>query len=161
MYAVLLHGFRRRSAVNSSVSRVRLDSPWFAAPVVGQSSCRVEFAVSSDVTSSSSSFLPLELTLYSDRSETLVWSSTTDWNTSPRSVLLNVGYQACQADRPIAVQTGNKITASETPRCNTAFTRAYRMHAIHVRRCKHRCNMYRVNVRDTCTRYRYARVNTT
>jgi len=55
VYAALLHGFSHLPSVVSSApdvaasaSRVQLDSPWFAAPR-GQSSCRVQFAVSSSV----------------------------------------------------------------------------------------------------------------
>jgi len=95
VYAALLHGYSHPSpanslfAANTSVSHVRLDSPWYAAPVTGRPACRVEFAVSSDVQPSSASPRPLELRLRSDTSETetTVWSSPTDWNhTVPRSV---------------------------------------------------------------------------
>jgi len=55
VYAALLHGFSHLLSVVSSApdvaasaSSARLDSPWYAAPR-GQSSCRVQFAVSSSV----------------------------------------------------------------------------------------------------------------
>lgn len=118
VYAALLHGFSQRSpantlsANNTSVSQVRLDSPWFAAPVAGRSSCRVEFAVSADVTSSSPTlFPPLELRLHSDSSETTVWSSATDWNPSPRSVpIIEHAIKPATASRPVdGAQVGDKI----------------------------------------------------
>jgi len=95
VYAALLHGYSHllsassRSAADVSVSGVRLDSPWFAAPVSGQSSCRVQFAVSSDVQLSSTRPPPLELRLRRDAdvNEIVVWTAPTNWNPTPRFVL--------------------------------------------------------------------------
>ena len=95
VYAALWHGYSHLlagsspSSDNVSASSVRLDSPWFAARGSGQSSCRVQFAVSSDVRLSSSSPLPLELLLRSDadNDEVVVWTSPANWNPTPRSVV--------------------------------------------------------------------------
>jgi len=100
VYAALLHGYSLRSSslnrsstvnVGGTVSRVRLDSAWFPPPVAGgRSSCRVQFALSSDVPLTSSSSSSLELRLHSNASQTTVWSlhsSPADWNPTPRSAL--------------------------------------------------------------------------
>ena len=96
VYAALLHGFSHLPSVVSSApdvaasaSRVQLDSPWFAAPR-GQSSCRVQFAVSSSVRPPSSSPPPLQLRLRSDTAdadEVVIWTWPANWSPTPRFAL--------------------------------------------------------------------------
>jgi len=78
VYAALLHGrwshLLSASAANLSATSVRLDSPWFAAPAItGQSSCRVQFAVSSNVQLLTSSPPALELRLHRDANGNVIW----------------------------------------------------------------------------------------